>query len=112
LRAKRYDGAAYICGYAVETALKARICRTLGWTEFPPGKAEDYRSFTVHKLDVLLMLSGYGARVRTRHPREWAVATQWDPTERYQPIGTITEGEARARVEAARILLGTLLRGL
>lgn len=25
----RYDGAVYVCGYAVEIALKARICRTL-----------------------------------------------------------------------------------
>jgi HEPN domain-containing protein len=28
LAAKRYDGAFHICGYAVELALKARICRT------------------------------------------------------------------------------------
>ncbi len=27
-----YDGAAYLCGYAVEFALKARICR-LTWRE-------------------------------------------------------------------------------
>lgn len=28
LRGKRLDGAVYLCGYAVEIALKARICRT------------------------------------------------------------------------------------
>lgn len=27
-----YDAAVYLCGYAVEIALKARICRTLKWT--------------------------------------------------------------------------------
>ncbi len=27
--AKQYDTATYLCGYAVELALKARICRTL-----------------------------------------------------------------------------------
>ena len=112
MQASRYDAAAYLAGYAVETALKARICRTLGWAEFPPGKAEDYRSFTVHKLDVLLTLSGYEARLRSRHAREWAIARQWDPTDRYPAIGTMTEPEARARVETARVLLGTLLRGL
>jgi len=26
LQAKRYDSAVYICGYAIELALKARIC--------------------------------------------------------------------------------------
>jgi HEPN domain-containing protein len=35
LAAGRFDGATYLCGYAVEVALKARICRALGWAEFP-----------------------------------------------------------------------------
>ena len=29
ITAERYDGAAYICGYAIELSLKARICKTL-----------------------------------------------------------------------------------
>jgi len=29
LAANRYDGATYLCGYAVEMALKARTCRVL-----------------------------------------------------------------------------------
>jgi len=35
LRAKRFDGAYYLSGYAVELVLKARICRTLKWEGFP-----------------------------------------------------------------------------
>src|SRR6266446_3994402 len=35
LTAGRFDGATYLCGYAVEVALKARICRVLNWSEFP-----------------------------------------------------------------------------
>lgn len=35
LKARRFDGAVYLCGDAVEIALKARICRTLDWVEFP-----------------------------------------------------------------------------
>jgi len=31
--AGRFDGAIYLCGYAVEVGLKARICRTLNWVE-------------------------------------------------------------------------------
>ena len=47
LTAGRFDGATYLCGYAVEIALKARICRTLNWTEFPSTGSEfqAYRSF-------------------------------------------------------------------
>jgi len=35
LTASRYDGATYLCGYAVEVALKARVCRVLNWPTFP-----------------------------------------------------------------------------
>lgn len=40
LSAKRFDGAIYIGGYVVEIALKARICRTLKWSEFPETRKE------------------------------------------------------------------------
>ena len=33
LRTRRsYDASVYLCGYAIEIALKARICRMLKWT--------------------------------------------------------------------------------
>ena len=46
LLAGRNEGSLYLCGYAVELALKAKICETLGWRWFPDtGKeAADYRS--------------------------------------------------------------------
>jgi hypothetical protein len=31
---RRYAGAVYLCGYAVELALQERICKTLGWQAF------------------------------------------------------------------------------
>lgn len=37
LKAKRYHGAFYLCGYAVEYALKARICATMRWAELVPS---------------------------------------------------------------------------
>jgi hypothetical protein len=40
LKAKRYNGAIYLCGYAVELALKARICQTLKWADFPETAGE------------------------------------------------------------------------
>ena len=60
LRAKRFDGAWYLCGYAVELALKARICRTLKWPGFPES-AQDFKglqSVKTHDLDILLRFSG------------------------------------------------------
>ena len=33
--ASRFDGSVYLCGYAIELGLKARICRVLQWDEYP-----------------------------------------------------------------------------
>lgn len=56
----------YLCGYAIEVALKARICRTLNWTGFPEtrGEFEGYQScrrpeyasviYYLHNLTLLL----------------------------------------------------------
>lgn len=41
--ATRYDAATYLCGYAIELALKARICQTLRWTHFPETNKEFIR---------------------------------------------------------------------
>ncbi|MEN8219542.1 MAG: HEPN domain-containing protein, partial [Pseudomonadota bacterium] len=40
---KRYDAATYLSGYAIEMALKARICQTLKWTDFPETNKEFIR---------------------------------------------------------------------
>ena len=73
LTASRFGGATYLCGYAVELALKARICRTLNWTGFPStgGEFQAYRSFQTHDLDVLLRLSGQGPRIMQNHFPLW-----------------------------------------
>ena len=54
LRGNRFEGAIYLCGYAIELALKARICQTLKWGGYPASNKEfdDYKSFKTHDLDV------------------------------------------------------------
>jgi len=56
----RLEGSAYLSGYVVELALKARICRTLKWRGFPEkrNEFEGLQTFKTHDLDVLLSLSG------------------------------------------------------
>lgn len=107
IRGKRYEGAIYLCGYAVELALKARICRTLRWAGYPATGREfdDYKSFRTHDLDVLLHLSGIEARIQTRLLAEWSAVTQWNPELRYMPIGSSTQGDADLMVESTKILL-------
>jgi hypothetical protein len=110
LAAGRYDGAAYLCGYAVEVALKARICRTLDWTDFPStsGEFHNYRSFQTHELDVLLRLSGQEARIKQNHFPDWNKVVVWRAESRYDVIGSMTQSEADAMVRAADALLKVL----
>ena len=79
LGAARFDGATYLCGYAVEVELEARICRVLNWSEFPStgGEFQALRSFQTHELDVLLRLSGQEARIKREHFADWNVVAVW-----------------------------------
>src|SRR5213593_833811 len=110
LTAGRYDGATYLCGYAVEVALKARICRILNWPEFPSTGSEfqAYRSFQTHELDVLLRLSGQEARVKQNHFALWNTVAIWKVESRYNAIGTAQQGDAAAMIQSADQLLAVL----
>jgi hypothetical protein len=50
---QRYEGAIYLCGYAVELALKYKICQRLGWNKYLPAKFDNDRTFYTHKLEDL-----------------------------------------------------------
>ena len=110
VRGRRFDGSVYVCGYAVEIGLKARICRTLRWPGFPSSNPEfqGYGSFRTHDLDVLLHLSGRETIIKTRHLTAWSVVAMWDPEARYLPIGSASAAEANAMLRSAREVLGAL----
>lgn len=110
LAAGRFDGATYLCGYAVEVALKARICRALDWTEFPStgGEFQAYRSFQTHELAILLHLSGQEARVKENHFALWDAVVFWRAESRYNVVGTAQRPEATAMIHAAEELLTVL----
>lgn len=110
LAAGRHDGAIYLCGYAVEVALKARICRTLNWPEFPTtgGEFQPYKSFQTHELDVLLRLSGQEQRVKQQHFGDWNTVAVWKSESRYNVVGTAQKREAADMIIAAEELLKVL----
>lgn len=106
----RLDSAVYLGGYAVELALKARICVTLNWTGFPETRGEfgDYSSFKTHRLDVLLRLSSQEERIKTEHVSEWSAVASWDPEVRYKAVGRTDRETVRGMVASVRHLLGVL----
>jgi hypothetical protein len=109
-QANRFDGSVYLCGYAVEIALKAKICDCLKWPGYPgsTGEFKSYTSFRTHDLDVLLHLSGVEALVKTQYFAEWSTIAQWDPEARYKTIGSTSSQDATGMLTAARTLVGAL----
>ena len=87
-----YDGAAYLAGYAIETALKARICKILN-SDYPES-GDISRSFLTHKLDNLVKLGGLEKALNIELANNiqfkvnWSLATAWSETLRYKPIGS------------------------
>ena len=107
---RRYDSAIYLCGYAVEAILKARICRTLKWSGFPEtrGEFQSYQSFRTHDLNVLLSLSGVQEKILTEYPMEWRRVSEWSSEMRYLPIGTTPQSHVLDMIEATKVLVKVL----
>lgn len=110
LQAGRFDGSVYVCGYAVEIALKARICDCLKWQGYPGTNAEfkGYISFRTHDLEVLLHLSGAETPIKELFLLEWSIVLKWDPDVRYRAIGSASSQTASAMLAAAHTLLSSL----
>ncbi len=113
LAADRFDGAAYLCGYAVELALKARIVDTLGWTGFPDTGSEfkNYQSLRTHNLEVLLTFTGREPMVKKDHMAEWSEVSVWDPESRYKAIGTASKDKTTQMIHSADTLMGSYEQG-
>jgi HEPN domain-containing protein len=109
-QARRFDGAVYVVGYSVEIALKARICKTLRWKDFPSTQKEfeGLGNFRIHRLSMLLRLSGRDEFIKTKYLAEWSEIAAWDPDTRYRPAGSATKSEAERMLLSARILLKVL----
>lgn len=92
-----YDGCVYLAGYAVELALKARICRVLKISKYP---AEGFgSSYKVHSLDQLKVLAALDPDISVTKNKDlfdnWSIAVKWDPEQRYDPPGTYDEPAAK-----------------
>ena len=110
LRHQRWKGAYYLCGYAVEIALKERICQTLGWAGYPDTNKEfeALSSFRTHDLDMLLRLSGVEHQVRTQMTGTWAGIRDWNPKLRYGAPDEQTEAKAQNLLARTKSLLEAL----
>ena len=103
---KRWSGAYYLCGYAIECALKACLLRYLG----EPGAVFGDKNYLkelgkcwTHDLVSLVILAGLEADFGTARGANatldnfWTVTKDWNETSRYEEK---TEAEARRLYEA------------
>ena len=107
---QRFDGAAYICGYAIELKLKSRICKTLKWHGYPetPKEFENYKSFKTHKFDTLLSLTRIENTIKTNYIHEWSIVKEWNPELRYKPVGFMHRIEMQRFIDSTNTLLRVL----
>jgi HEPN domain-containing protein len=87
LRAECYDGAYYLCGYAVECGLKACIAKATRRSEFPD--LEKVKASYTHDLFALVKQAGLKLALEAEasgdpdFSRYWAVAKDWSEKARY-----------------------------
>jgi len=99
-----YDGAKYLSGYVIETALKARVCRVLD-SEYPET-GEIAKSFLTHKFDTLVRLGGLQRTLdnelntNVNFKTNWALVTSWTETFRYKPIGSSSQTDVQDIINA------------
>lgn len=106
--ASSFDGVFYICGYAVEMALKHRICKTLDWDEYPIGGkgSEKHRSFKTHRFEDLRLYSD-AERQKNTFIAEWSIVMKWDSEIRYSTVKQ-TSNDVKFMIEASEIIMGKL----
>jgi hypothetical protein len=96
---QRFAGAIYLAGYAVECALKFRICQTLGWSDFPPNS--DHRALKSHDLNFLLNYSGMLLETKKTYSFLWERAAQWNPEMRYRTLARPNAAECHDFISTA-----------
>src|SRR5437660_586813 len=95
LDAERYQAAYYLCGYAIECALKACIAKQIREFDFPDRKL--INDSYVHNLEKLLKVAGIERLLQEEEGRNglfaenWAMVKDWSEASRYNAGITATE---------------------
>ncbi len=106
----RYDGAAYLCGYAVELALKAIICKDLDLLGIPSTSTEFNRiqKIKTHYLESLLEITPQKIRedIKSNYLSEWStVINNWEPEMKYNPTLKIRKTKAESIINSSKKML-------
>jgi hypothetical protein len=106
LENSRFDGAVYLAGYAIEIALKVRLCKENGFTEFPGKHDKIYHKWFSHNLAKLEELSNLN--LTTNYLAEWSVIQRWTVELRYKQ-NTQAQQSSEVFINCVDILLPVIL---
>jgi hypothetical protein len=128
-KGNRYAATVYLMGYALEYALKRRICLHLRFNRgFPEFNEEfaNYRSQLAlfnttirgiqlnqlrqiknHNLSDLLSFSGMEDLIETNHCEDWLEVKDWNPEDRYK-IRRYSKSKCRRFIKSARVILNQI----
>lgn len=106
----RHEGAAYLCGYAIELALKAIICKDLDLSGIPSAITEFNRiqKIKTHNLESLLEITPQKIRedIKSNYLSEWStVINNWEPEMRYNPALKIRRKKAESIINSTKKML-------
>jgi hypothetical protein len=114
LQADRAETSIYMSCFAVELALKVRICRALNWDSFPldGNDFEGLSSLKTHKMEYLVRFTGLDPGLSRELLVPWsAVKETWDPEMRYEPEGKRTVRDAERILGHAKRVVEFLCKG-
>lgn len=109
-----HDGAFYLAGYAVELCLKAKICETLGVTDFYSShvpRSDLSKTFLIHNLERLILLSGLYPKFEAEKVNDivfnahWERVKSWSEKSRYDNKGTHLQTDTNQFLESVKILI-------
>lgn len=125
---RRYSTAIYISGYAIELALKFKICKIFKFKQgFPENKTEftiyqnnikskqlllgavtQIKEIKNHDLNKLLFYSGAEYQIKLNYLSEWNLIVSWNPEMRYK-IQKVLRNEALLKTKAIKTLIQNIL---
>lgn len=125
---RRYASAIYMAGYALEVALKLKICKIFKFVQgFPENKQEfilyqntaksqpllagtitQIKEIRNHDLNKLIFYSGVEFQIKLNFLPEWNLAVSWNPEMRYK-IEKVLKTEATNKVAAIKTIVQNIL---
>jgi hypothetical protein len=105
----RFDGAVYLAGYALEIALKVKLCKNNDLLEFPERKNEadiTTKQWLIHSLIVLEQKCCLN--LDSNYLVEWSNVKGWDVEGRYKRTQQ-TQDNANDFLDSVRTLLTIII---